>query len=86
MHIVIESRLNAALSLRFLETLVVVSLKLDQWFKDVFVLPWVSVPQENRLHGLLLNLLFGIQVCNLSLRLLLPELFKLIDILRLDFP
>jgi hypothetical protein len=46
-HVVIESRLNAALSLRFLKTLVVVSLKLDQRLKDVFVLPWVSVPQKN---------------------------------------
>jgi hypothetical protein len=84
-HVVIKAHFNVPLSLRFFEALVIVSLKLNQRFKYVFVLSWITVSQENRLHRLFLLLFLATQISNLSLRFLFPEFFKFVDVLRSNF-
>lgn len=81
MEVVIKPHLDIPLSLRFFKTLVVISLKLNQWLKYVFVLSRVLIPQQNRLHSSLLLLLTSTQISYLRHGFLLPEIFKLINFL-----
>lgn len=71
--------------LGLLEAFVIVCLELYEWLKDISILLGVFVSEENWvLHFFLLY--FSFQIFNLGKGLLLPDFFKLIDLLRGDLP
>ena len=75
---------DIVLSLALFELLVIISLKFDEWLKDLSVLLRVSVSEKDWLLCAL-NL-YHLQILDVCSRSFLPHVLQSIDLLWLNFP
>lgn len=75
---------DVILSLLLLKLFVIISFQLDERLKNLFVLLRILISQQNLLERFLFR--FLLKVVNSSLRLFLPHILQIVDLLDVDLP